>query len=111
MDDNAPVSVEWDDAWPDAGLGTQVVVFELPEGEVAVGGMVGHATVWSLTQEAAQMHDFSLNTEETSLGLYLLSINGTEGSGWEYFLNGERGALAVNDAIIESTVVVRWSLA
>lgn len=111
VDDDAPVSVEWNDAWPDAWLGTQVVVFELPEGEVAVGGMVGHATVWSLTQEAAQMHDFSLNTEETSLGLYLLSINGTEGSGWEYFLNGERGALAVNDAIIESTVVVRWSLA
>ena len=50
-------------------------------------------------------------TEETGLGLYLLSINGTEGSGWEYFLNGGRGALAVDDAAVDSTVIVRWSLA
>lgn len=110
-EDTAPVSTEWNESWPAAWQGTQIVVFELPEGTLAVGGLVGHANVWTLTQEAAQKHNLPLATEETGLGLYLLSINETEGSGWEYFLNGERGALAVDDASIDSTVVVRWSLA
>ena len=57
------------------------------------------------------MNDLPLKTEDTSLGLYVLSINGTEGSGWEYFLNGARGSLAVDDAPVDSTVVVRWRLA
>ena len=111
VDDNAPATTEWDDSWPEAWLGTQIVVFEFPDGPVVVGGLVGHQTVWSLTTEAAQASDIPLVSQETGLGLYLLSINETEGSGWEYFLNGERGTLAVDDASIDSTVVVRWSLA
>ena len=110
-EDNSPATSEWDDSWPEAWLGTQIVVFELPEETITVGGLVGHSTVWSLTQDAAQNEDIPVVTEETGLGLYLLSINGTEGSGWEYFLNGERGVLAVDDAAVDSTVVVRWSLA
>ena len=111
VEDNSPATTEWDDSWPEAWLGTQIVVFELPEETITVGGLVGHSTVWSLTQEAAQNEGLQVVTEETGLGLYLLSINGTEGSGWEYFLNGERGVLAVDDAAVDSTVVVRWSLA
>jgi hypothetical protein len=110
-EDNSPATSEWDDAWPEAWLGTQIVVFELPEETITVGGLVGHSTVWSLTQAAAQNEGLPVVTEETGLGLYLLSINGTEGSGWEYFLNGGRGALAVDDAAVDSTVIVRWSLA
>ena len=111
VEDTPPTSTAWDESWPEEWLGTQVVVFELPEQDVVVGGLVGHADVWSLTQNAAQMNDLSLRTEDTSLGLYVLSINGTEGSGWEYFLNGVRGSLAVDDAPVDSTVVVRWRLA
>ena len=93
----------------EAWLGTQIVVFELPE-DITVGGLVGHRPCGA-SHRAAQNEGLQVVTEETGLGLYLLSINGTEGSGWEYFLNGGRGALAVDDAAVDSTVIVRWSLA
>ena len=102
---------EWDPSWPEAWLETQVVVFELPEETVTLGGLEGHTTVWSLTQDAASQLEIILATEDTSLGLYLTSINGTSGSGWEYTINGERGNYAIDVAAIESTLVLRWSLA
>ena len=102
---------EWDPSWPEAWLDTQVVVFELPEGTVAVGGLDGHTTVWSLTQDAASQFEMTLLTEDTSLGLYLISINGTSANGWEYTINGDRGNYAIDVATVESTLVLRWSLA
>ena len=102
---------EWDPSWPEAWLDTQVVVFELPEGTVAVGGLDGHTTVWSLTQDAASQFEITLLTEDTSLGLYLISINGTSANGWEYTINGDRGNYAIDVATVESTLVLRWSLA
>jgi hypothetical protein len=106
-----PPEEEWDLSWPEAWMDTQVVVFELPEETVTVGGLEGHTTVWSLTQHAASQSEIILMTEDTSLGLYLLSINGTSASGWEYAINGERGNYAIDVAAIESTLVLRWSLA
>ena len=110
-DNDAPPSSQWDDAWPETWLGTQIVVFELPEGTLVSGGLVGHSNVWDLTQAAAETHGLSLETEPTSLGLYVSSINQTADSGWEYFLNGERGVLSVDEAGVDSTVVVHWRLA
>lgn len=110
-DEDAPPSSQWDDAWPETWLGTQIVVFELPEGTLVSGGLVGHENVWGLTQAAATTHGLAFETERTSLGLYVVSINQTTGSGWEYFLNGERGVLSVDEAGVDSTVVVHWRLA
>ena len=110
-DNDAPASSQWDDDWPETWLGTQIVVFELPEGTLVSGGLVGHSNVWDLTQAAAETHDLSIETEPTSLGLYVNSINQTTDSGWEYFLNGERGVLAVDEADVDSTVIVHWRLA
>lgn len=109
--DEQDATTSWDDDWPDTWLGTQIVVFEFAEERRVIGGLVGHQHVWSLTQEAAELEGFSLSTEETGIGLYVVAINETEGSGWEYFLNDVRGALAVDEAVVDSTVVVRWSLA
>ena len=108
---STPPDEEWDPSWPEDWLDTQVVVFELPEGTVTVGGLEGHTTVWSLTQEAASQSEIDLLTEDTTIGLYLTSINGTGASGWEYTINGERGNYAIDVAAIESTLVLRWSLA
>ncbi len=102
---------EWNPSWSEDWLGTQVVVFELPEGTVTVGGLEGHRTVWSLTKDAASQSGIDAVTEDTSLGLYLTSFNGTSGSGWEYTVNGERGIYAIDAASIEATLVLRWSLA
>jgi hypothetical protein len=108
---STPPDEEWDPSWPEDWLDTQVVVFELPEGTVTVGGLESHTTVWSLTQEAASQSELTLLTEDTTIGLYLTSINGTGASGWEYTINGERGNYAIDVAAIESTLVLRWSLA
>ena len=111
FDDEQDATTSWNDDWPEAWLGTQIVVFEFPGEHRVVGGLLGHQNVWSLTQEAAELDGLSLSTEATGIGLYVVAINETEGSGWEYFLNDARGTLAVDEAVIDSTVVVRWSLA
>ena len=53
----------------------------------------------------------TLEVESTGLGLYVVAINGVKGSGWEYTVNSVRGTMAVDDAAIESTLVLRWHLA
>jgi hypothetical protein len=45
------------------------------------------------------------------LGTYLVSLNGTEATGWEYFVDGQRGTLAVDDASVASNSVLVWRLA
>ncbi len=101
----------WDPSWPDAWLGTQVVVFELANETVVAGGLVGHSTVWDLTQAAVEEQGLTLEVESTGLGLYVVAIDGVQGSGWEYTVNSVRGTMAVDDAAIESTLVLRWHLA
>ena len=101
----------WDPSWPDVWLGTQVVVFDLPDQTVVVGGLLGHQTVWDLTQAAAKEHNLSIDTESTGLGLYLVAIEGVEGTGWEYTINNQRGVFAVDDAEVSSSLVLRWHLA
>ena len=105
------VGEDWDDDWPNSWTGTQVVVFEFEETTVVTGGLEGHPDVWSLTQAAADTSGLTLTWEATGLGLYVTAINGTAASGWEYFLNGERGAFAVDESPVESSVVLRWRLA
>ena len=100
----------WDPSWPDAWLGTQVVVFSFPEESLVVGGLVGHGTVLEATQAAADELGLSLRLDETAIGTYLVSINGTSASGWEYTQNGERGTLAVDDAPMKSDEVLVWRL-
>ena len=72
---------EWNPQWPEAWLGTQVVVMEFENEVIEIGGLVGHATVLELTQAAAQQHNITLEVESTNLGPLLVSINGTSG-GW-----------------------------
>jgi hypothetical protein len=101
----------WDPAWPDDWLGTQVVVVEFEDETVVVGGLVGHATVLEATEAAAEEHSLDLELEATPIGTYLASINGIKGSGWEYFIDGERGAFAVDEASVPPTGVLVWRLA
>ena len=108
---SAFVQEDWDDDWPDDWADTQVVVFEFEDQSVLVGGLEDHPDVWELTQAAADQAGLTLTTELTGLGVYITAINGTSASGWEYFLNGERGSFAVDQAVVDSTVVLRGRLA
>ena len=109
-EEDTPTS-QWKQHWPDTWLGTQVVVIEFEDETLEIGGLVGHESVLALTQAAALDLDVDVELESTSLGTYLVAINGTSGAGWEYFVNGERGVLAVDDAMVETSVVLVWRLA
>ena len=101
----------WDPSWPEGWLGTQVVVFEFEDGQRVVGGLVGHDDVLALTQTAAGQLAMDIQLETSSLGTFVVAFNGTAGSGWEYFVDGQRGTLAVEEAPVESTTVLVWRLA
>ena len=87
------------------------MVFELPDQTVAVGGLLGHGTVWELTSAAAEERNLSIKTEATGIGLYLVAIDGVEATGWEYTINDQRGVFAVDEAEVEAALVLRWHLA
>ena len=99
----------WDSSWPEAWLGTQVVVFDFgDENNLTLGGFLGHESVESLTQAALEEANLSAEIEQTDLGPYLVSIDGQSGGGWEYFVDGERGVVAIDSASIEATTILHW---
>jgi hypothetical protein len=101
----------WDPAWPEGWRGTQVVVIEFEYETLVVGGLVGYDDVLALTLAGAQELDVGVTLDSTPLGTYLVSLNGTEATGWEYFVDGQRGTLAVDDASVASNSVLVWRLA
>jgi hypothetical protein len=62
-----------------------------------------------LTKAAAEERGYSFTVEETSIGIYISSINGLQGDGWEYFVDGSKGRVSVDNVEIESTSIVRWT--
>lgn len=100
---------EWNEQWPDAWLGTQIVIFEMDGEEHSFGGFVGHTDVLSLTQVACEELDFELSGESTELGWYVVSINGIEGKGWEFSVDGAKGIISVDQSAAYSTSIVRWT--
>ena len=102
-------SEEWNEQWPDAWLGTQIIIFEIDGEEYSAGGFVGHTDVLSLTQVACETLDFELSGESTELGWYIDSINGIEGKGWEFSVDGSKGIISVDQSMVFSTSIVRWT--
>ena len=100
---------EWNEQWPDAWLGTQIVIFEMDGEEHSFGGFVGHTDVLSLTQVACEELDFELSSESTELGWYVESINGIEGKGWEFSVDGAKGIISADQSAAYSTSIVRWT--
>ena len=99
---------DWDDSWPKEWRGSQIVVFELPEGEVVFGGLSGHKTVENLTEDAAFRVGIIIEKEVFDSGEWVKSIDGHEGAGWEFKIDGERGLLGISEAQINSDSVIRW---
>lgn len=100
---------EWNEQWPDAWLGTQIVIFEMDGEEHSFGGFVGHTDVLSLTQVACEELDFEFSGESTELGWYVESINGIEGKGWEFSVDGAKGIISADQSAAYSTSIVRWT--
>ena len=104
-----PSSEEWNEQWPDAWLGTQIVIFELNGEEHSIGGLIGHDDALSLTQAACEKLDFELTGESTELGWYVDSIDGIAGEGWEFSIDGSKGIISADHSDVTSTSIVRWT--
>ena len=100
---------DWDDDWPEEWKDTQVVVFELPSGEVVIGGLEGHENVEQLTDSAAIQLGITIEKQTYSIGDMIVSFNGEELEGWEFTIDGERSPLGISAAEVSEASVVRWS--
>jgi len=104
-------SSDWDDSWPEEWQETQVMVFELPDGELVVGGFAGYDTVETFTDAAAADLDITLVKESYDFGAWITSFNGHDGQGWEFTIDGKRSSVGISEAELSEDSVVRWSLA
>ena len=102
---------DWNDDWPDSWKETQVVVFELPDREVAIGGLTGYENVEQLTDAAALELGLTIEKESYSLGTMVVSVDGHELEGWEFTIDGERTPVGISQAEVGEDSVVRWSAA
>ena len=100
---------DWDDDWPEEWKETQVVVFELPSGEVVIGGLEGHENVEQLTDSAAIQLGITIEKQTYSIGDMIVSFNGEELEGWEFTIDGERSPLGISASGGSEASVVRWS--
>tara|TARA_B100001113_G_C21108908_1_gene622269 strand:- start:437 stop:2140 length:1704 start_codon:yes stop_codon:yes gene_type:complete len=102
---------DWDDDWPDEWKDTQVVVFELPDGELVIGGLSGHENVEQLTDSAANQLGIEVGKESFSLGEMIVSFDGHELDGWEFTIDGKRSQVGISAAEVSEDSVIRWSAA
>jgi hypothetical protein len=100
---------DWDESWPEDWKGTQVIVFELPDGEIALGGFTGHQNVESFTDAAASNLNITVSKESYDFGVWITSFNGESGEGWEFTIDGKRSSVGISSAEIDEDSVVRWS--
>ena len=98
----------WDDSWPDDWLGTQVVIFEFKDSTIVSGGHINFENVLQLTEAAAVDQGLEMEITDTSLGKYVVSINGITGEGWEYTVNGQPGTVSAEYSATKSDSIVAW---
>jgi hypothetical protein len=99
---------DWDEDWPDEWRGTQVIVFELPEGDVTLGGLQGYLTVEELTDATATDLNITVSKESYDFGVWITSFNGHSGEGWEFTIDGKRSSVGISVAELNEDSVVRW---
>ena len=99
---------QWDEDWPNSWKGTQVISFELEGGSIAIGDIGTYSTVSEATIAAAEELEIHLVIEETNLGNYLISIDGYQGDGWEFFVDGSRGLYSIDDVELDENSVLVW---
>ena len=102
---------DWDSDWPTEWENTQIVVFELPDGDVVIGGLSGYDNVEQLTDAAALEAGIIVDKQSYSLGQMVVSFDGHELEGWEFTIDGERTPVGISQAEVNEDSVVRWSAA
>lgn len=100
---------DWDESWSDDWQGTQVIVFELPDGELALGGFSGFENVEQFTDSAAADLNITVTKESYDFGSWITSFNDHEGEGWEFTIDGKRSSVGISESELAQDSVVRWS--
>ena len=101
----------WDPSWPASWEGGQVVAFELPSGQVAIGGLSEAETVLDATMAAAAATGLTLTVEQHSLGPWVTAVEGVEGQGWVVEVDGLLLGVGAAQGALEPEAVVVWRLA
>ena len=101
----------WNEAWPDAWQGGQVIVFEMPNETLAVGGLEPRPTPLEATTVAADSLGLSVTLEEHALGMWVTAVNGTTSDGWIYEVNGVRPMVGAEAYALPPSSVLVWRLA
>ena len=101
----------WDDAWPEAWKNGQVIVFELPNETMVMGGIEPRPTVLEATTAAAEELGLSLSTEDHALGTWVTVVNGTSADGWIYEVDGVRPMIGPDAHPLPPSSVLVWRLA
>lgn len=100
---------DWEDTWPSEWKGTQVLVIELPDGEMVIGGFEDYENVEQLTDAAALDLGIEVEKETYNFGDWIISFDGHSGEGWEFTIDGQRSSVGMSLAELEEDSVVRWS--
>ena len=100
---------DWDDSWPDEWKDTQVIVFELPDGELVAGGFEGFENVEQFTDTAAAQLGVTITKESYDFGNWITAFNDHEADGWEFTIDGKRSSVGITEAELTQDSVVRWS--
>lgn len=98
----------WNPAWPSSWEGGQVVVFELPSGRVAIGGLPEATTVLEATMAAAVELNLTLTVEQHSLGPWVTAVDGVEGRGWVVDVDGRLLTIGAAQGALSTEAVVVW---
>ena len=81
------------------------------DGETITESIEGVSTAYELLEEVAKRKDFEIEVENYDFGVLVTSINGYEGAlerAWIYFVNGETGEVAADQAEVSPGDTVEW---
>jgi hypothetical protein len=102
------VEGEWNQSWPEQWQGTQILIIEIDGQKQMMGGYSGYENVLQLTTQAAFDLNITISSQQSDIGTYVTSFNGHQGQGWEFFVDGSRGALSAENVVIEENAIVHW---
>ncbi len=102
------VEGEWNQSWPEQWQGTQILIIEIDGQKQMMGGYSGYENVLQLTTQAAFDLNITISSQQSEIGTYVTSFNGHQGQGWEFFVDGSRGALSAENVVIEENTIVHW---
>ena len=101
----------WSPDWPLEWNNTQIVMIDLPSGQIVDGGFTGYDTVYELTIAMAEKNNISIAVQEFYFGVFFESFSGVTGNGWEFVVDGELGEVSADQYEMPTSGILRWTLA